>query len=396
MRRGRSDVQAGDHSGRPGADGASADGRVVHVDVLVVGLGPAGACAAAEAARRGVRVLAVDRKRVVGQPVQCAELVPAMIGPHVGDIAPALRQSITSMRTFVEGDSADVTAPFPGHMLDRAAFDAGLVRAAVGAGATCLFQTGVRGVGHDGVVDLADGRQVHARVLIGADGPRSAVGRALGSVNVELVETRQISVPLLEPHTATDIYLAADIPGGYGWMFPKAELANLGAGVDPVHKHRLKDIVHALHESLVRSGQLGAAVLGLTGGAIPAGGMLEPCGRLGATRVLLAGDACGLTNPVTGAGIAAAVQSGRLAGQAAAAYVGGDAAAVEDYRDELACLFGQALERAVLRRRELAASLAAGRVPRKAALRRGWIAYPQYWAKLESARVDELTEGLTT
>ena len=38
--------------------------------------------------------------------------------------------------------------------------------------------------------------------------------------------------------------------------------------------------------------------------------------------MLLAGDAAGLTNPVTGAGIASAVQSGALAGRAAADFIG--------------------------------------------------------------------------
>ena len=51
--------------------------------VLVIGLGPAGASAAAEAARRGCRVLAIDRKREAGRPVQCAEFVPAMVGIDV-------------------------------------------------------------------------------------------------------------------------------------------------------------------------------------------------------------------------------------------------------------------------------------------------------------------------
>jgi geranylgeranyl reductase family protein len=348
---------------------------VERTDVLVLGLGPAGAAAAAEAARRGARVIAVDRKREAGRPVQCAEFVPAIVGIDVGDLAASTRQRIHAMLTFVEGDAPDLKENFPGHMLDRAEFDAGLVARAVAAGAVCRFGAGVRRIHSDGVAELAGGRRVLAEVLVGADGPRSAAGRAIGQVNAELVETRQITVPLVRPHAATDIYLSADIPGGYGWMFPKGEVANLGAGVDPPFKRRLKDIVARLHASLVESGQVGSRVLGLTGGLIPVGGMLKPAGALGDTLVLLAGDAAGLTNPVTGAGIAAAVHSGRLAGQAAAARLAGDRAAGEAYEEELDDVFRAALDRAVRRRRELAAR----RSPDKAALRRGWIAYPEYW-----------------
>jgi digeranylgeranylglycerophospholipid reductase len=344
-------------------------------DILVLGLGPAGASAAAAAARRGLRVIAVDRKREPGRPVQCAEFVPAIVGIDVGDLAASTRQRIHSMLTFVEGDAPDAKANFPGHMLDRAAFDAGLVGKAAAAGAACRFGAGVRRIHGDGVAELADGGRIAAGVLVGADGPRSVAGRALGQVNVELVETRQITVPLAHPHEATDIYLSAGIPGGYGWMFPKGDVANLGAGVGPAYKRRLKDIVARLHALAIESGQVGSRVLGLTGGLIPVGGMLKPSAMLGHTSVLLAGDAAGLTNPVTGAGIAAAVHSGCLAGEAAAAWATGDRRAGDAYEEELDDVLQAALDRAVRRRRELAAA----RSPDRAALRRGWIAYPEYW-----------------
>lgn len=332
------------------------------IDVLVLGLGPAGAAAAAAAAARGCKVVALERKRVPGVPVQCAEFVPALLPVD----AAALRQRIGAMATYVEDDAADVQADFPGQMLDRAAFDASLVERAVAAGAGCRFGANVLRIAQDGAVTLADGAQLRARVIVGADGPRSRAGMAIGSVNSELVETRQITVPLKRAHAATDIFLSADIPGGYGWLFPKGEVANLGAGVSPAHRARLKSIVAKLHADL--RDRVGEEILSRTGGAIPVGGMLKPWARLSGTLVLLAGDAAGLANPVTGAGIAAAVQSGRLAGEAAA---GGSP---EAYEEELEDLFKAALDRALGRRRELLE-----KVPTKAMLRRGWIAYAEYW-----------------
>ena len=352
----------------------------VVVDVLCAGLGPAGARAAAAAARRGLRVLAVDRKREPGLPVQCAEFVPALIGSNVSGLARSVRQSIRAMETYVEADVPDLTDPFPGQMLERAAFDTALVEEAIGAGATCRFATTLRAVDSDGAVTLSDGTRVRARVLIGADGPRSVVGRAIGSVNRHLVETRQVTVPLRKAHDATDIFLSAATPGGYAWLFPKGEVANVGAGVDPAHKGDLKAIVDHLHASLVAAGRVGREILMRTGGAIPVGGMLKPTGRLGSTEVLLAGDAAGLANPVTGAGIAAAVHSGALAGDAAAAAVAGDPDALADYEDELDALFGAALARARRRREELADAMQSDALPQPAALRRGWVAYPEYWA----------------
>ena len=339
---------------------------IEQADVVVIGLGPAGASAAAEAARRGCKVIALDRRAEPGLPVQCAELVPAMLPVD----AATVRQAIDSMLTFVEEEAPDATPHFPGRMLDRAAFDASLVAEAGRAGADCRFSAFVKSITPDGKILTKEGRTLEAKIIIGADGPRSVAGRAIGSVNRELVETRQVTVPLLERHAATDIFLSAGIPGGYGWLFPKGDRANLGAGVSPEHKGRLKKIVEDLHEKLFMERRIGKATLALTGGAIPVGGMVKPHGMIGDVRVLLAGDAAGLANPVTGAGIAAAVQSGRLAGEFACH----EEPSSSSFHEEMEDMFAASLERALLRRRELLRSR-----PEKSALRRGWIAYPEYW-----------------
>lgn len=349
-----------------------------HADIVVLGLGPAGAAAAAEASRRGCRVVALDRKREPGLPVQCAEFVPAMIGVEIDRLAQAVRQPIDAMHTYIEDNSPDVQPAFPGFMLDRARFDAMLVAEALRSGADCRFGRRARVITSEGQVELSDGGAWAAPVVIGADGPLSVAGRAIGRENKALVETRQITVRLRRPHPATDIYLSADIPGGYGWLFPKGDVANLGAGVSPSVRSRLPAIVARLHRKLHREGRVGEEVLAMTGGAIPVGGMVQPWGRLADTLVLLAGDAAGLTSPVTGAGIAAAVASGRLAGELAAAALDGAADAGERYEDELACTYGAALDRALRRRGELMADVSGGSP--KAALRRSWIAYPEYWA----------------
>ena len=130
-------------------------------------------------------------------------------------------------------------------------------------------------------------------------------------------------MPLVLPHDATDIYLSADYRGGYGWLFPKGAVANIGIGVCLDQRQTLKPMLKALLDRLAAERRIGTRATDLTGGAIPVGGRLRAIGHLGQTAVLLAGDAAGLTNPVTGAGIASAVQSGTLAGRTAADLLGG-------------------------------------------------------------------------
>jgi geranylgeranyl reductase family protein len=349
-------------------------------DLLVVGLGPAGSRAAAAAAECGLKVIALDRRRHAGDPVQCAEFVPAMIGQEVDEIDRVSLQSIREMATFVENDDPHLTKCFRGRMIDRRAFDAALVGKAQEAEADCRFGACVQSLRRDGIALLSSGTTIRAKVVIGADGPRSRVGRAIGQVNAPLVETRQITVPLREPSEATDIFLSAELPGGYAWLFPKENVANLGLGVDPAWRKSLKPGLEGLRRRLIAEGRIGPEVLGQTGGAIPVGGLLAMTGQLGAVPVLLAGDAAGLANPVTGAGINSAVISGTLAGRAAAAWLAGDGQALQGYRDEVAEIFGPSIGRALRRREELLDCYALGGPPSPPALRRGWIAYPEYWA----------------
>jgi digeranylgeranylglycerophospholipid reductase len=349
-------------------------------DVLVVGLGPAGSRAAAGAAAAGLAVIVLERRSAAGTPVQCAEFVPSLIEYDVAGVRSVTAQKVTRMLTFVGKHRPEVTDHFHGRMIERAAFDRMLAQEAALNGAECRYGEGVLGVDGDGTVRTSAGARLRPRVLIGADGPRSRVGAAIGEINRDLVETRQITVPLVLPHDATDIFLSPDYYGGYAWLFPKGALGNVGLGVAAEARKLLKPMLAALCAQLADERRIGTRTSALTGGAIPVGGRLQSVGRLGSTAVLLAGDAAGLTNPVTGAGIASAVQSGALAGRAAVDLIGGRTAALDEYEEELGDVFDAALGRALRRRRELMACYADGRRPDARALRDGWIASPHYWA----------------
>ena len=349
-------------------------------DVVVVGLGPAGARAAAAVAVAGLDVLAIDRRHRAGVPVQCAEFVPMMIGRDVEGVGATTTQLIRRMLTVVDDGEPEESPNCPGRLIDRARFDALLAQQAAREGASCRFGVALRRITSDGTLIMSDGSACRPRLVIGADGPRSRIGAAIGQVNRDIVETRQVTVLLRSPHDATDIFLHADYRGGYGWLFPKGRFANLGVGVSLEERQRLKPLLGALHARLVHRGRVGTRASALTGGAIAVGGRLAAVGRIAKTPALLAGDAAGLTHPVTGAGIASAVQSGTLAGRAAVEWLGGRCSALEAYEQELGDVFDVALDRARRRRDETLAYYRRAARPDPWALRAGWIASPHYWA----------------
>lgn len=365
----------------PGLDGAreeatNTDRAVMQrPDVLVVGLGPAGARAAAVAAAAGCRVLGIDRRTTIGEPVQCAEFVSAALTVNGMDWGAVSAQGINGMITRVENKTPENTSGFVGRMISRRLFDQHLASHAATCGAQLVLGVAATGVFTDGRVRLSDGSTLRPRALVGADGPRSRVGAVIGQVNAELVVARQVTVRLDSPHDATDIFLRAAYHGGYGWLFPKGRDANLGVGVEYRSRRRLKTLLGGLQAELTSAGRVSATrAVTLTGGLIPVGGRLGASAHLGPVPVALAGDAAGLTNPVTGAGIEAAICSGELAGRAVVEWLGGSGTALRDYEEELADLYDAAYARARRHRREVLCCASAS------SLRRSWISSPEYWA----------------
>jgi len=352
---------------------------MTRVDVLVIGLGPGGSSAAAAAAAAGCSVLAVDRRHEIGVPVQCAEFIPLPLASHAR--APGvLLQRVTGM-TSVLPSGAVTRSPFPGLMIDRARFDQALAAAAAAAGARLITESLLReldATAQRARIDTPDGMlEVEYGVLVAADGPHSTVAALLGLPRLATVNTRQYTVPLARSYEDTDIWLSDEYPGGYAWLFPKGRLANLGLGMDAHVDSDMKSPLDRLHRQLVDDGRVGADIVCRTGGAIPVGGLRE---RLAVGRALFVGDAAGLTHPVTGAGIAAAVQSGERAGAAAAAWTGGETGALAEYDTDVREQYGPSLARAVRRRGDLMRLWRTPAAREDAAHRRGWIAFPEYFA----------------
>jgi len=348
------------------------------VDVLVVGMGPAGARAAAIAAGQGRRVLAVDRRPRPGEPVQCAGFVPRPLARYVPE--GALLQRVRRMETVLPSGRVETT-PFEGLMVERAAFDRGLLERAAAAGAALRAGTALTGLDpsrHQARLRTGEGEEsVRYRALVAADGPRSAVRRALGRPRLPVLATCQRTVALEAPGEATRVWLGPQFPGGYAWLFPRGGTAYLGAGVDRRYGISPKAAVAGLHHRLSAAGVVGREVPGRTGGAVPAGGVAE----LFVGDVLFAGDAAGLTHPISGAGIAAAVTSGEAAGRAAAAFTLGQGGAPGAYAEEMRALYGPGLARAVARRCEMAPAWAGTGPEADAAARRGWIAFPEHYGE---------------
>ncbi|HEY7008223.1 MAG TPA: NAD(P)/FAD-dependent oxidoreductase [Jatrophihabitantaceae bacterium] len=289
-------------------------------DVVVVGAGPAGVAAAlaARRARPDAHVLLLDahgfpRDKVCGDG----------IAPHALDVLAGLgvdpsylvagTAPVTTLRLRSPGGAEAVRRMRrSAYVVPREVFDARLVDAAVAAGVVLRRQR-VRSVREDVDGVLVD--DVQARAVVGADGAESVVRRCVGAGPAR-AGTVAVAV-------AVRGYAPADHAGeqlltmtkgnwpAYAWVFSIGDgRANVGygelvTGSPPTRAHL---------EARLRELLPGARPVALRGHRLP----LSP-GRpdVAHGRVLLAGDAASLINPITGEGIYYAVLSGSLAGAAA-------------------------------------------------------------------------------
>ncbi len=346
-------------------------------DVIVVGAGPAGTSAALPLARAGRRVLILERRRKVGLPVQCAEYIPYALVGEVGAPVAAVAQRVDSLRTFIEGKLA-AENHWPGAVLHRSLFDQHLAAQAVSAGAALWTGCRVQAVDGCAVSVRREGSvaRLTARVIVGADGPVSISARSAGCPHEDFVYGLQVEAPLQTRLDHTEVHFRPEFLGGYAWVFPKETSANVGVGVTGSAANSLPRLLHAFLADLRAGGVvMEGPTRKRTGGMIPVGG---PPARTAFEHLLLAGDAAGQTDPITGSGIPAAVHCGQLAGQAICrALAANDPGRIREYEEEWREDLSRSLGRALERRRTQCSEWNQGSFEQL--IQRTWIAFPEYY-----------------
>ena len=289
------------------------------VEVLVVGAGPAGSTAAEHAALAGAQVLMIERRPVVGVPVRCGEFMPQT--DELRRIFPAAEETgalfdLPSRLRSLETEELRIYSPklrrfemdFHGYTTFRDLFDQHLAGKAVRAGAE--LRTGVSCTGvQDGLVSTSQG-DIQAKVVVGADGPLSIVAKSLGlERSWDLCPAASAFAPGdFEP--VPEMYFGNVAPGGYAWVIPKKEGANVGLGYS--RRYARGDLNYYWREFL-RFRPLEAGKL--RGKTVPMSG---PIPKTVKGDALVVGDAAGQVMAVNGGGIPIAMICGRIAGEVAA------------------------------------------------------------------------------
>jgi len=309
-------------------------------DVVVVGAGPAGSMAAKHAAA-DCDVLLVEKRQEIGSPVRCAEGVPLIETPFI--FHTSFEKYVETNKKWVASEVKGICANAPdgttvevsgemlgtdeplGYILERKLFDRQLARDAARAGAQLMVRTRATGlILEDGAVrgvklnHLGEDFEARARVVVGADGIESQVGR-WGGINTTLklkdiescAQYHMQNVELKE--NILDFYFGSEVPGGYAWVFPKGnDSGNIGLGVlgSKLSGKRPLDYLN----TFVAQHFPDSRPVELVVGGCPVSDELP---TIVGDGLMLVGDAARHTEPITGGGIMAALQSGTIAGAVA-------------------------------------------------------------------------------
>ena len=298
-------------------------------DVLVIGGGPAGLVAAREAAAgTGLDVILLERDRAIGSPVRCGEGVGShglteFIDP-VG--APWISRKITRVIFWApDGTEVRVAEGDVGYILDRARFEPALAAQAGSAGAELVIATEATGMTRSARGWLVRTRgprgegAIDARVVIGADGVESMVGRWAGldtrvpSRDMESCAQYVVSGIDFDPDAIYLHFGDRIAPGGYAWVFPKGVgVANVGLGIVALKGdgRSARDYLNGYLESYFPTG----TVTGFTVGGVIVHTTVK---KTVSDALLICGDAAHMVNPLSGGGIVNAMKAGRLAARTA-------------------------------------------------------------------------------
>lgn len=318
-------------------------------DLLVVGAGPAGSTAAAVAARQGVATVLIDAKTRIGEQPHCGEFVPEKVFTDFRVSRSSAVQRVEFMETRILPPAIEripLEAPgaysgnslrtySPGYIVDRVRFDRDLAREAADQGALVLSSARlVDRHEQDWIVKCGPERfALQPRLIVAADGALSRVAALLGLKRHKLLAGLQVEVPISGQLDGTFIFLHPRVVGGYGWLFPKGNVANAGVGIAPGASLSARGTLEVFLEMLLAAGMIRVGRLAASGGVIPVSGPRE---TIVVGNVIFCGDAAGLTHPITGAGIPQAIFSGERAGYAAAAALkAGSSKSLTEYEAEV-------------------------------------------------------------
>ena len=305
-------------------------------DVIVCGGGPAGSTTAFYAAKAGMKVLLLDKSKFPRDKA-CGGLLTA----RLFDELPELEKYI---KPIIECPSRDVNlySPSMKYKIDyefpvgtpwnitRTVFDNAVLEAARDVGAEVMTQTRIKDYEFNGGVTVKTSNgDFKGKMVVGATGPADKLASMVREKrNIKPWSDSQMGTALMwEPHVGKEFIdktysknsslLVHFKPGGiegYGWVFPKKEILNIGFGGynRTIKSIKIKEIWTDYINLLKEDGYFPEEqeVPPVKGAPLPLDGPIKATTM---DYTLLVGDSAGMVSPLSGEGIYYGMHAGKIA-----------------------------------------------------------------------------------
>ena len=305
-------------------------------DVIVCGGGPAGSTTAFYAAKAGMKVLLLDKSKFPRDKA-CGGLLTARLFDELPEL-------VKYIKPIIECPSRDVNlySPSMKYQIDyefpvgtpwnitREVFDNAVLEAARDVGAEVMTQTRIKDYEFNGGVTVKTSNgDFKGKMVIGATGPADKLASMIREKrNIKPWNDNQMGTALMwEPHVGKEFIdktysknsslLVHFKPGGiegYGWVFPKKEILNIGFGGynRTIKSIKIKEIWEDYINLLKKDGYFPKEqeTPPVKGAPLPLDG---PIGATTMDNTLLVGDSAGMVSPLSGEGIYYGMHAGKIA-----------------------------------------------------------------------------------
>jgi len=303
-------------------------GDVFETDVAIIGAGPAGSTAAREIAEAGYDVALIERDDYPGKTNVCGGAILEKYVNALNLPQDIIEKKVTNWICHLFKKSYVLYQP--AFSVQRERFDRCLAEVAHQKGANLMVSMIARDVNLSkdkvtvSVIDKANQEHLsmQAKLVIFTDGPNT-LSRRKFNLGFEMKPDKTAIACTYEvdwkqnPLDSFEMFSGSEIaPWGYGWIAPKKDLLNVGiCCLKSTMRTNIRNYLnHFINNdpkvnSLLKTRRKTKFSVGL----IP----LAPAKRIVGPRTLVAGDAAGMTEPISGGGIGYAIKGASLAAKIA-------------------------------------------------------------------------------
>ena len=318
-------------------------------DCIIVGAGPAGSSAGYHLAKQGHSVLILDKADFPRTKSCGGGVSPAVAQWFDFDFSPVVQNHVSQVKyTFKMGDPAEVQLKgvTPMWMVQREQFDNFLIEQATSKGAE--FKSGVEVTGTNLQSDTwqiqSSAGTFEGKYLIAADGANSTVAKLLGMDDTSTVAAASLQVPgeVSDRRKSMAFFDFGSLKNGFMWCFPKAD----GYSFSAAYVRNPKGKSDELKKQLTKYAELFGLDASQGEYREHPLNLWDKDRTLHGDRVLLAGEAAGVVDPLIGEGIRPAMFTGVKAAEAIHSAIAGEANALSGYTETVNTEWGGNLAKA--------------------------------------------------